>query len=244
MTYSVIAAEPESGRIGAAIASRFLAVGSYCLYLDPVAGGVVTQSIANPLLGRRGLAGLAAGEAPDALLGRLLAEDPDAEHRQTHLMTPAGMGAVRTGTACGEWAGDLAAENVSFAGNLLAGPQVLAAMQSAWHHHAGDPLVERLLAALAAGETSGGDRRGVQAAAILVYAGEIYPEIDLRVDDCPGSSVAELHHLYHRHLAADVQAVRAAMPRQTLAAEGPHYPGIGDLSAVYAANPDDEPKPR
>ncbi len=244
MTYSVVAAEPESGRVGAAIASRFLAVGSYCLYLDPVAGGVVTQSIANPVLGRLGLAGLATGEAPDRLLDRLLSEDPEAEHRQTHVMTPAGVGAARTGAACGEWAGDLAAPNASFAGNLLAGQQVLEAMQFAWNSHAGAPLVERLLAALTGGEASGGDRRGIQAAALLVYAGETYPEVDLRVDDCAGSAVAELHRLYQRHLAADVQAVRAAMPRQTLAPEGPNYPGIGDLSIVHASSAEGDAESR
>lgn len=237
MTYSVIAAEPDTGRIGAAIASRFLAVGSYCLYLDPVAGVVVSQGIANPVLGARGLAALAEDTMPAAILERLLAEDPHAEQRQTHLMNSAGEHAARTGDACGVWAGSMAGEGVSFAGNLLVGAHVLEAMQAAWEQGNGDrPLSERLLQSLAAGEAAGGDWRGPQAAAIRVYCNEIYPELDLRVDDFDGSPVDELRRLYRRHQAADVQAFRETMPRGTTGGE-PVYPGIGDLSAVQSRNP-------
>ncbi len=237
MTYSVIAAEPGTGRIGAAIASRFLAVGSYCLYLDPLAGAVVSQGLANPLLGARGLAALAEGTAPAVILERLLAADPHAEQRQTHLLNAAGEHAARTGDACGSWAGSMAGERVSFAGNLLAGAHVLEAMQTSWQQGNGDcPLSERLLQALAAGEAAGGDRRGPQAAAIRVYCNEIYPELDLRVDDFDGSPVDELRRLYRRHQAADVQAFRETMPRGTTGGE-PLYPGIGDLSAVQSGNP-------
>lgn len=237
MTYSVIAAEPGTGRIGAAIASRFLAVGSYCLYLDPAAGVVVSQGLANPVFGARGLAALAEGTAPAAILERLLANDPHAEHRQTHLMNLAGEHAARTGDACGAWAGALAGDRVSFAGNLLAGAQVLQAMQESWEQGDGDrSMIDRLLQALAAGEAAGGDWRGMQAAAIRVYGDEIWPELDLRVDDFDGSPVDELRRLYRRHQAADVQAFRATMPRRTTGDE-PVYPALGDLSAVRSGNP-------
>lgn len=235
MTYSIIAAEPDTGRIGAAIASRFLAVGSYCLYLD-TAGIVVTQGLANPVLGVHGLAALADGEAPAAILDRLLAADPHAGQRQTHLMSRAGEHAVRTGEACGDWAGSVAGENLSLAGNLLAGAHVLDAMREAWEVGTGGTLGERLLQALAAGEAAGGDWRGMQAAAIQVYCNEIYPELDLRVDDSDGSPVDELRRLYRRHQAADVQAFRETLPRGTTDDE-PVYPGIGDLSAVQSRNP-------
>lgn len=237
MTYSVIAAEPGTGRIGAAIASRFLAVGSYCLYLDPAVGVVVSQGLANPVLGSRGLAALAGGEAPAAILERLLAADPHAEQRQTHLMNSAGEHAARTGDACGAWAGSLAGERASFAGNLLAGAHVLEAMQASWEQGGDDrSLIDRLLDTLAAGEAAGGDRRGMQAAAIRVYCNEIWPELDLRVDDFDGSPVDELRRLYRRHQAADVQAFRETMPRSTTGDE-PVYPAIGDLSAVQSKNP-------
>lgn len=237
MTYSIIAAEPDNGRIGAAIASRFLAVGSYCLYLDPLAGAVVTQSIANPVLAAQLLRGLADGRTPSVLLDQLLAEDPDADHRQTHLITPAGTIAVRTGSSCGEWAGHVTSIHASFAGNLLEGAEVLDAMRATWEERADTSMAERLIASLAAGERAGGDRRGMQAAAIRIHCGEIYPELDLRVDDCADSPVEELQRLYRRHLAADVQAVRAAMPRGTLDPAGPCYPGVDDLSAAYASDP-------
>lgn len=236
MTYSVIAAEPGSGRIGAAIASRFLAVGSYCLYLDPLAGAVVSQGLANPVLGARGLAAVAGGEPPAAVLERLLSADPHRAHRQAHLMTPCGAHAAWTGDACDAWAGSTAGEDVSLAGNMLAGAQVLEAMRAAWEEGAGHPLIERLLATLAAGERAGGDWRGAQAAAVRVYCGEIYPEIDLRVDDFDGSPVGELRRLYARHRAADVQAFRETLPRGT-GGDEPAYPGLGDLSALRSRNP-------
>lgn len=239
MTYSLIAAEPETGRIGAVIASRFLAVGSYCLYLNPEAGAVVTQGMGNPVLGTRGLAALAEGESPSALLDRLLADDPRAHQRQTHVMRLDGQSAARTGDACGAWAGTLAGEHISLAGNLLAGAQVLEAMRVAWAAAAGEPMAERLLAALAAGEAAGGDWRGTQAAAIRIHCGEIYPELDLRVDDLAGSTAVELRRLHERHQAPDVQAMRAAMPRRTLDPEGPTYPAVGDLSAVTSADPEE-----
>lgn len=235
MTYSVIAAEPGTGRIGAAIASRFLAVGSYCLYLGP-AGAVVSQGVANPVLGTRGLAALADGGTPAPVLERLLAADPHARQRQTHLMNTAGAHAACTGGDCTDWAGSVAGECLSLAGNMLAGAHVLDAMREAWEAGAGRPMPERLLDALAAGEAAGGDWRGAQAAAVRVYRGEIYPELDLRVDDSGASPVDALHRLHRRHLAADVQAFRATMPRGTTGDE-PEYPGIGDLSAIRSRNP-------
>ena len=235
MTYSVIAAEPATGRIGAAIASRFLAVGAYCLYLDPAAGAVVSQGLANPVLGMRGLSALAGGEAPGPLLDRLLAADPHAGQRQTHLMNPAGASAARTGDDCEAWAGSVTGECLSLAGNMLAGAHVLEAMGRAWETGDGG-MIERLLDALAAGEAAGGDWRGTQAAAIRVYHGEAYPELDLRVDDCEASPVAELRRLCRRHRGADVQAFRATLPRGTLGGE-PEYPGLGDLSALRSKDP-------
>ncbi len=70
-----------------------------------------------------------------------------------------------------------------------------------------------------------------------MHHGEAYPELDLRVDDCDGSPVAELRRLYRRHRGADVQAYRATLPRGTLAGE-PDYPRLGDLSALRSKDPD------
>lgn len=235
MTYSVIAAEPATGRIGTAIASRFLAVGSYCVYAGPT-GAVVSQGLANPVLGVHGLAALADGGEPESVLARLLASDPHAEHRQVHLMDAAGAHAACTGNACTGWAGSVSGECVSLAGNMLAGEHVLDAMRTAWAASAERPMAERLLEMLGAGEGAGGDWRGQQAAAVQVFHGEIYPELDLRVDDCDGSPVDELRRLYRRHLAADVQAFRGTLPRGTTGPE-PEYPGIGDLAAVHSKNP-------
>lgn len=231
MTYSVLAAEPATGRIGAAIASRFLAVGAYCLYLDAGAG-VVTQGVANPLLGVHGCAAIRAGEDPQACLDRLLAGDPLAPHRQTLAIDGGGRGAVRTGPAVHPAAATIADGHAVFAGNLLTDARVIEAMQKAWAADDGGGLAERLLAALAAGERAGGDRRGRQAAAIRIQGCERYAELDLRIDDCERSPVDALRDLHSRHLGSDVQAMRASLPVGTRASDGPYYPTLPDLQEI------------
>src|SRR4029077_9662893 len=71
----------------------------------------------------------------------------------------------------------------SVAGNMLAGPAVLAETIRAYEAQAGEPFARRLVAAMRAGEAAGGDKRGRQSAALLIHDGEDYPLYDLRVDD-------------------------------------------------------------
>src|SRR5213075_607281 len=115
--------------------------------------------------------------------------------RQLHLIDRRGRCAAHTGAQCIAWCGDRAYEGFSVAGNMLAGPAVLDATARAYQAQASAPFAERLLAAMAAGEAAGGDKRGKQAAALLIHTTEIYAFLDLRVDDHP-DPIAELTRLY------------------------------------------------
>lgn len=194
MTWSVIAKD-INGRFGIAIASRFFAVGALCVHTRSAVGALCTQALMNPLYGPTGLELLAGGIAPDEVVRRLVDADKGREQRQLHVMGLDGSVAAHTGSQCVDWCGHQVFEDFSVAGNMLAGPQVLDATAQTFIATAGRPLAERLIAAMQAGEAEGGDKRGKQAAALRVHAGEVYPELDLRVDD-HAEPLTELQRLY------------------------------------------------
>lgn len=202
MTWSIVARDPATGAFGVAIATKFFAVGSLCPHAASGIGALSTQALVNPLWGRQGLALLAEGMPAPEVVARLVAEDEGRAHRQLHVVDAAGRTASHTGAACIGWCGAVAGDGFSVAGNMLEGESVVTATAAAYCRTEG-PFAARLLAALDAGEAEGGDWRGKQSAALLVYAGEDYPELDLRVDDA-AEPLAELRRLWEvarrRHL--------------------------------------------
>ncbi|SMX43116.1 DUF1028 domain-containing protein [Maliponia aquimaris] len=193
MTYSIVARDPETGTFGIAVASRFFACGSLVPHVCATAA-FASQAFVNPLWGIEGLGRLADGDAPDTILFDLVARDLGQASRQAHMIAPDGRIAQHTGADCVPWAGHAQAENVSVAGNMLTGPAVVADTLSAWRDNPLLPMAERFLAAMEAGERAGGDHRGKQAAALLIFAGQPYPALDLRVDD-HNDPLAELRRL-------------------------------------------------
>ena len=115
--------------------------------------------------------------------------------RQLHVLPAIGPPAAHTGDTCVDWCGHVLFDDFSVAGNMLAGPQVIAATADAYREAQGLPLAERLLAAMSAGEAAGGDKRGKQGAALRIQGDEDYVELDLRVDD-HAEPIVELHRLY------------------------------------------------
>ncbi len=194
MTWSIIARDAQ-GRFGVAIASRFFAVGALCVHTQRGGGALSTQALMNPLYGAAGLADLAAGRAPIDVVAELTQADGGRDQRQLHVLGNTGPGAAHTGSACVEWCGHQLFDDFSVAGNMLAGPAVLDATAQAYLSSAGQPLAERLIAAMLAGEAAGGDKRGKQSAALRVHGDEDYAELDLRVDDHT-DPLAELQRLY------------------------------------------------
>jgi uncharacterized Ntn-hydrolase superfamily protein len=194
VTWSILARD-EAGRFGVAIASRFFAVGALTVHTRRGVGALATQALLNPLYGPEGLARLAEGTPAAEVVRHLVAADDGRAHRQLHLLPAAGAAAAFTGADCIAWCGHRVDRDFSVAGNMLAGGQVLEATARAFLDTAGRPLAERLLAAMAAGDAAGGDKRGKQSAALRIHGVEDYAALDIRVDD-HAEPIAELRRLY------------------------------------------------
>jgi uncharacterized Ntn-hydrolase superfamily protein len=198
MTWSILARD-EDGRFGVAIASRFFAVGALCVHTQRGVGALSTQALMNPLYGPLGMQWLAEGAAPSDVVARLTEADAGRAHRQLHLLDARGACAAHTGSECIGWCGHLSGEGFGVAGNMLVGEAVIEATAVAYRASIGQPLAERLIAALAAGQAQGGDKRGQQSAALRVHAEEDYPALDIRVDD-HAEPIEELQRLYAKSL--------------------------------------------
>jgi uncharacterized Ntn-hydrolase superfamily protein len=203
MTFSIVGrADHPSGdpEWGVAVASRFLAVGNAVPAAVAGIGAIATQAMANVAYKAQALAHLDEGATAEIALDRLLADDPDREHRQVGIIGVDAPAVTYTGGECFPWAGGYAGDDVAIQGNILAGPEVVQAMRASWESSAGQPLARRLLDALTAGDAAGGDSRGRQSAALFVvregagYAGGDDIAVDLRVDDHP-TPVTELARL-------------------------------------------------
>jgi uncharacterized Ntn-hydrolase superfamily protein len=195
MTWSIIARD-ASGAFGVAIATRFFAVGALCPHAESGVGALSTQALVNPLYARRALELLRAGVPAPEVVKRLTAPDEGREHRQLHAIDAAGRIGQHTGTKCVDWAGAIAGEDFSVAGNMLANERVIQETARAYRASR-KHFPERLIGALEAGEAAGGDKRGKQSAALLIYSTEEYPDLDLRVDD-HADPLAELRRLYDK----------------------------------------------
>jgi uncharacterized Ntn-hydrolase superfamily protein len=199
MTWSIIAKDPETGQFGIAVATFFFAVGARVPFIAAGRGAIATQALVNPYYGIDGVALLREGRGAREVLARLLAADPGRESRQVHILDANGEVAVHTGVECIPWCGHLAVNGISIAGNMLAGPSVLEATAAAYLQNAAMPFPQRLIAALRAGEVAGGDKRGKQAAALLIYDQDEWAALDLRVDDHvdPISELERLERVSH-----------------------------------------------
>jgi uncharacterized Ntn-hydrolase superfamily protein len=194
MTWSILARDPADGALGAAVATRFFAVGALAIHVEGGMAALATQALINPMYAPRGMARLRAGEPPDAVAAALLAEDAGRDQRQLHMIDAQGRIAQFTGKDCVAWCGAVRGVDVSVAGNMLAGAAVVERTLDAFQRATGT-LAERLLTALEAGEAAGGDKRGRQSAALKICTRDPYPDLDIRTDDHP-DPLAELRRLY------------------------------------------------
>ena len=183
MTWSIIAKDNATGQIGIAVATKFFAVGSRVPHIAAGIGGIATQALVNPYYGIDGVKLLREGHEPRAIVDTLIAGDAGHASRQLHIMDAKGRIAAHTGNDCVDWCGHIEGEGFSIAGNMLAGAQVLDDTAKAYATGFGMPFARRLIAAMRAGEAAGGDKRGKQSAALLIYGEEDWSDLDLRVDD-------------------------------------------------------------
>ena len=200
-TFSIVAVDMDAGEAGCAVQSKYFAVGSVVPWVRAGVGAVATQAAGVAVYGARALDALEAGASPEDALAAILADDAGRETRQLGVVAADGCAAAFTGADCMDWAGHRVGTGYAVQGNILAGEAVVEEMARAYET-TGGPLVERLVAALKAGQAVGGDRRGQQSAAVVVErvgaAAATREGIDrvceLRVEDDP-APIAELRRL-------------------------------------------------
>ena len=183
MTWSIIARDEKTGQFGIAVATRFFAVGARVPYIAAGIGAIATQALVNPEYGIDGLDLLRNGQSPGDIVEGLTAADSGRESRQLHILDAKGRIAAHTGRECVDWCGHIEGDGFSIAGNMLAGASVLDDTAKAYLANQTLPFAQRLIAAMRAGEAAGGDKRGKQSAALLIYGDEEWSALDLRVDD-------------------------------------------------------------
>ncbi len=211
MTYSIVADDAKSGELGVAVQTCNLAVGTWVPWAQGGVGAVATQSHADRSYGTLGLALMEAGKSAQQALDALLAADERREFRQVGIVDRYGHSAVHTGSRCLPQAGHAVGDGFSTHANMMAKPTVWQAMAEAYTDASGD-LADRLLAALDAAQSEGGDMRGQQSAALLVVDRDHapFPLVDLRVDH-NSQPLVELRRLLqlHRAYTADYAASAA-----------------------------------
>jgi uncharacterized Ntn-hydrolase superfamily protein len=199
-TFSIVACDRDRGEWGVAVQSKFLAVGAVVPWAQAEVGAVATQAWANVRYGPDGLALLKEGVSAPDVVERLTKADPKSDVRQLGVVDAQGRAAAFTGAKCLDWAGHQVGNGYTCQGNILLAAEVVRGMARAFESTPGD-LPERLLAALAAGQREGGDRRGMQSAALLIVRSKGgYDEgsdrwVDIRVDDHP-SPIEEVKRIF------------------------------------------------
>lgn len=202
-TYSIVGADPAAGECGVAVQSKFLAVGAFVPWARGGVGAVATQAFAEITYGSRGLDLLDSGMSPEMAVESLISADDMRDHRQVGIVSADGRSATFTGAECFEFAVGISGENFAAQGNILTSPEVPEAMATAFNGSSGN-LASRLLSALAAGQEAGGEKRGMESAALLVvrpgggYGGTNDRWLDLRVDHSD-SPIEDLGRLFDLH---------------------------------------------
>ncbi|MBK5212267.1 MAG: DUF1028 domain-containing protein [Flavobacteriaceae bacterium] len=188
-TFSIVARDAKTGEMAVAVQSHWFSVGTAVSWGEAGVGVVATQSFTNKSFGIRGLDLLKQGKSPQETMDILLSDDEGRDFRQVAILDKQGRVATHTGKSCIDYAGHANGENFSVQANMMLNNKVVPAMEKAWKEHGEMPLAEKMVAVLQAAQQAGGDIRGKQSAALLVFAAEASKEpwndklIDLRVDD-------------------------------------------------------------
>jgi len=229
-TFSLVACDPEREYWGVVVATKPLSVGSVVPWAAWPVGAIATQAEANYHYGPRGLELLRRGLSADGVVRRLTHADPKRDRRQLGVVDARGRAATWTGAECREWAGHITGEGYSCQGNILANERVVPSMARGFEGSRGT-LAHRLYRALAAGSLAGGDRRGMESAAILVVHRERWFDpawsdrwVDLRIDQ-HADPVAELGRILRRDERATQRflAAHANRSRRGRALPGPGH---------------------
>jgi uncharacterized Ntn-hydrolase superfamily protein len=208
-TFSILGFDPATGEVGGAVQSRVFSVGNGVLWAEADVGVIATQAIVDVSYGPQALALLKKGTAPKDIIRQVWDADPDPrpgnwskQGRQFAVMNAKGEAAAFTGPKATPWAGHKLGKHCTAQGNILAGEEVVNKMVEAFEKTEGH-LSFRLLAALEAGQAAGGDKRGMQSAAMLIVkkGGGVWLNNDvvvrLQVDD-HAEPIKELRRLVEK----------------------------------------------
>ena len=198
-TYSIIAVCTETGCMGGAAASYFPGLGAFSPYIRLSRGVIASQGWVNPFLNEEVMGRIERGESAETALHQALQEDKGMELRQISVVDYRGQSAAFTGSENDPVRMHIRGDGYVIAGNILTGEDVLTEMEKAFLRTEG-PLEDRLMQALLAADSCGGDRRGKMAAVIRVDKVQGFPYIDFRVDDHP-DAVVELNKIYQKNKA-------------------------------------------
>ncbi|AYA36493.1 DUF1028 domain-containing protein [Hymenobacter oligotrophus] len=222
-TYSIVARDPKTGEMAVAVQSHWFSVGTAVSWAEAGVGAVATQSFTNKSFGMRGLALLKSGKTAQQALDELLSTDEGRDVRQVAIVDSKGNVAAHTGKKCVDMAGHITGKQFSVQANMMVSDKVWPAMAKAFEQSEGQPLAERVLAALDAAQAQGGDIRGRQSAALLVVGASASQTpwddrlVDLRVDDNPEPlkelrRLLKLHRAYDHMNAGDLAVEKNDMP--------------------------------
>ncbi len=254
-TFSIIAFDPATKEFGVGVQSRAFGAGAAVPWAEAGVGAVATQAAANRLYGPKAIALLKQGLSPEEVVKRITDEDPGRDTRQVAVIDAKGRSAVYTGKRVidrnsdpkdlvhlGGYAGHVTGENFSVQGNTLASRAVVEAMAAAYRSSKGS-MAERLMDALDAGQSKGGDTRGMQSAGLLVVKpiapgsdSTVERIVDVRVDDSP-EPFKELRRLLNMTLGVPQRLLTSAAD---LSKAGKHAEAIAEAKKSLEINPRNE----
>ncbi|SLN27794.1 hypothetical protein PEL8287_01252 [Roseovarius litorisediminis] len=225
MTFSISARCPDSNMFGIAVSSSSPCVAARCAHARAGAGVVATQNITDPRLGPKGLDLMGQGMSASEALERLKVDAPHLEYRQLALVDANGGTAHFSGANTLGTHHVVTGDGVVAAGNLLSTPKVPEAMVTAFADTAGQPLGDRLVAAMRAALKAGGEEGPVHSVGMVLVRDVAWPVADLRIDWTDGCPIEELDALWSRWKSEmDAYVSRALNP-----SEAPSYGVPGDL---------------
>ena len=198
--------------LGAVVTTSAMAVGSRCAWAEANVGAVLTQHRTDPRLGPKILDRLKTGSSPEAILRDLEETDPDLQWRQLAVIDAKGKGAFFNGAKILSVSKGKVGHNCVAAGNILRSTDVVDAMISSFEENEAQPLAERLVRAIEAGDAAGGELKQLKSTGLLVVHRESFPFVDLRVD-LNSQPLVELRFLWELYQpTADNYVVRALDP--------------------------------
>ena len=213
MTFSLVARCSRTGMFGVAISSSSPAVAARCSYARAGAGAVASQNVTDPALGPLALDLMQAGKSAVEAIAEVKRQGRFIEYRQVLAVDAEGRTAIHSGpNALGTWA-EAQGQDVASGGNLLDNDQVPAEIVKAFETTPGH-LGDRLVAAMRAGLSAGGEAGPVHSAGMMIVHEQPWPLADLRCDwteDCPIEAIAAAWDIYKPQMEAYVQ--RALDPR-------------------------------